>query len=120
MTVDPATARRTLLRNQARLLSSRRTSEKYRHDGGINHLAAARNVALRLQMLAKALEQLLNQTGLRKRLSEQPQRRAVRNAVLDAEPQKPRERQPGQRNRIDHGTRRALGVRCGCGPPETK
>src|ERR1700726_975426 len=44
-----------------------------RHDGGINHLAAARNVALRLQMLAKALEQLLNQTGLRKRLSEQPQ-----------------------------------------------
>src|SRR5579871_3843683 len=65
-----------------------------RHDRGIDHLAAARNVALRLQMLAKALEQLLNQTGLRKRLSEQPQRRAVRNAVLDAEPQKPRERQP--------------------------
>jgi hypothetical protein len=30
----------------------------------------------------------------RKRLSEQPQRRAVRNAVLDAEPQKPRERPP--------------------------
>src|ERR1700724_2183340 len=65
-----------------------------RHDRGINHLAAPRNVALRLQMLAKALEQLLNQTGLRKRLSEQPQRRAVRNAVLDAKPQKPRERQP--------------------------
>jgi hypothetical protein len=43
-----------------------------RHDCGINHLAAARNVALRLQMLAKALEQLLNQTGLCKRLSEQP------------------------------------------------
>jgi hypothetical protein len=58
-----------------------------RHDRGINHLAAARNVALRLQMLAKALEQRLNQTGLRKRLSEQPQRRAVRNAVLDAKPQ---------------------------------
>src|SRR5450631_2205692 len=57
-----------------------------RHDRGINHLAATRNVALGLQMLAKALEQLLNQTGLRKRLSEQPQRRAVRNAVLDAEP----------------------------------
>jgi hypothetical protein len=32
-------------------------------------------------MLAKALKQLFNQTGLRKRLSEQPQRRAVRNAV---------------------------------------
>src|ERR1700729_916407 len=65
-----------------------------RNDRGINHLAAPRNVALRLQMLAKALEQLLNQTGFRKRLSEQPQRRAVRNAVLDAKPQKSRERQP--------------------------
>src|SRR5450830_1169428 len=43
-----------------------------RHDRGINHLAAARNVALRLQMLAKALEQLLNQTGLPQRLSKQP------------------------------------------------
>src|ERR1700730_9345465 len=65
-----------------------------RHDRGINHLAATRNVALGLQILAEALKQLLNQTGLRKRLSEQPQRRAVRNAVLDAESQKPRERQP--------------------------
>jgi Asp-tRNA(Asn)/Glu-tRNA(Gln) amidotransferase B subunit len=44
-------------------------------------------------MRAKTLEQLLNQTGLRKRLAEQSQRRAVRNAVLDAEPQKLRERQ---------------------------
>jgi len=42
-------------------------------------------------MLAKALKQLLNQADLRKRLPERPQRRAVRNAVLDAEPQKPRE-----------------------------
>src|SRR4029077_18271791 len=48
-----------------------------RNNRGINHLAAARNVALGLQILAKALKQLLNQTGLRKRLSEQPQRRAV-------------------------------------------
>jgi hypothetical protein len=62
---------------------------------------AARNVALRLQMLAKALEQLLNQAGLRKCLSEQPQRRVVRNAVLDAEPQKPRERQPVARLILD-------------------
>ena len=54
-----------------------------RHDRGINHLAATRNVGLGLQMLAKALKQLFNQIGLRKRLSEQPQRRAVRNAVLD-------------------------------------
>src|ERR1700693_3577153 len=65
-----------------------------RHDRGINHLAATRNVALGLQMLAKALEQLLNQPGFRKRLSEQAQSRVVWNAVLDAEPQKPRERQP--------------------------
>src|SRR5664280_2566209 len=64
-----------------------------RHDRGINHLAAASDVALRFQMLAKTLEQFLDQTGLRKRLPEQPKRRAVRNAILDAEPQKPRERQ---------------------------
>src|SRR5262249_31887367 len=31
-----------------------------RNDRGINHLAAARNIALRFQMLAKTLEQLLN------------------------------------------------------------
>src|SRR5215813_3936886 len=43
-----------------------------RYDRGINHLAATRNVALGLQMLAKARKQLFNQTGLRKRLSEQP------------------------------------------------
>src|SRR5271163_2181682 len=43
-------------------------------------------------MLAKALEQSLNQAGLRQRLTEQPQRRAIRNAVLEAKPQKPRER----------------------------
>src|SRR3954466_5100968 len=59
---------------------------------GITHLAAARNVAFRFQMVAKALEQLLNQTGFRKRFAEQPQCRAVRNAILDAELQKARER----------------------------
>src|SRR5674476_726841 len=44
-----------------------------RHDRGINHLAATCNVALRLQMPAKALEQLLNQPSLPQRLTEQPQ-----------------------------------------------
>src|ERR1700677_1200913 len=60
------------------------------NDRRINHLAAASGVALCFQMLAKTLEQFLNETGL----SEQPKRRAVGNAILDAEPQKPRERQP--------------------------
>src|SRR5450756_2739765 len=64
-----------------------------RNNRRINHLAAASDVAPRFQMLAKTLEQFLNQTGLRKRLPEQPKRRAVGNAVLDVEPQKPRERQ---------------------------
>src|SRR5450759_1608100 len=63
-----------------------------RHDRGINHLAATCNVALRLQMPAKALEQLLNQPSLPQRLTEQPQRRAVGNAILNAKPQKPCER----------------------------
>src|ERR1700688_3971254 len=40
------------------------------HDRGVTHLAPACYVPLRLKMLAKALEQLLNQTGLRKPLSE--------------------------------------------------
>src|ERR1019366_1985593 len=64
-----------------------------RNNRRINHLAAASDVALRFQMLAKTLEQFFNETGLRKRLPEQPKRRAVGNAVLDAEPQKPRGRQ---------------------------
>src|SRR5450759_1841181 len=64
-----------------------------RNNRRINHLAAASDVAPRFQMLAKTLEQFLNQTGLRKRLPEQPKRRAGGNAVLHAEPHKPRERQ---------------------------
>src|ERR1019366_8985968 len=63
-----------------------------RHDRGINHLAATCNVALRLQMPAKALEQLLNQPSLPQRRTKQPQRRAVGNAILNAKPQKPCER----------------------------
>src|SRR6202158_5365167 len=55
------------------------------NDRRINHLAAASGVALRFQMLAETLEQFLNETGLRKRLPEQPKRRAVGNGVLAAE-----------------------------------
>jgi hypothetical protein len=43
-----------------------------RHNRGINHLAATRNTALRLQMMAKALEQSLDQASLCQRLTEQP------------------------------------------------
>src|SRR5207344_2136911 len=53
-----------------------------RHDGGINHLAAARNVALRLQMLAKALEQLLNQTCLISSFSERAKTPTFTEAYL--------------------------------------
>ena len=63
-----------------------------RHDRGINHLAATCNVALRFQMPAKGLEQRLDQAGLPQCLTEQPQRRAIGNAILNAKPQKPRER----------------------------
>jgi hypothetical protein len=67
-----------------------------RHDRGINHLAATRYVALGLQMLAKTLKQLLNQTGLPAFASVS---RNSHNVVPSggsprAEPQKPRERQP--------------------------
>ena len=37
----------------------------HRHDRGINDLAAAHNIALGLEMLAEALEQLVDQPGLR-------------------------------------------------------
>ena len=66
----------------------------HRNDRGIDHLPAARDVALGFEMLAETLEQLLDQSGLRELLAEQPQRRAVGNAVLEAEPEKARERQP--------------------------
>ena len=65
----------------------------HRHDRGVDHLPAARDIALGLQMLAEALEQRLDQPGFRKLLAEQPQRRAVGNAVLDAKLEKARERQ---------------------------
>src|SRR5205085_1871273 len=45
-------------------------------------------------MLIEAFEQFLNQRSLGELLAEQPQRGRIGNAVLDAQPQKPRERQP--------------------------
>src|SRR3982074_292290 len=65
-----------------------------RHYRGVNHLPATRHVAFGGEVLVKAVEQLLNEPGLGKLLAEQPNRRGIRNAVLDAQPQKSRERQP--------------------------
>src|SRR5271157_4875758 len=65
-----------------------------RHDTRIHHLPATRNVAPGVEMAVEPVEQLLDQAGLRQLLTEQPQRRAVRDTVLKAKPEKPRERQP--------------------------
>src|SRR5690348_5605319 len=46
----------------------------HRHNRGVNNLAAARNIALSLKMLAEALKQLVDQPGLRQRLAKQPDR----------------------------------------------
>src|SRR5674476_334593 len=63
------------------------------HNGGINDLSTARDIALRAEMLVEAIEQLFNDAGLGELFAEQPQRRAVRDAVLDAGSQKPRKRE---------------------------
>src|SRR5262249_27248284 len=44
----------------------------HRHNRGIDDLAAARNVARGLEMLAEALKQLVDQPGLHQRLAQQP------------------------------------------------
>ena len=67
---------------------------RHQHDTGVDHLPATRNVALGRKMLVKTLKQFFDQPGLGQLLAEQPQRRGVRNAVLDRKPQKARERQP--------------------------
>src|SRR4029453_3971440 len=61
---------------------------RHRHDRGIHHLTATGHVTVRRKMLVEALEYLLNPPSLGKLLAEQPQRGRVRNAVLDAQPQK--------------------------------
>src|SRR5450759_4018362 len=48
------------------------------------YLPPARDITLGLQMPTELLEQLPDQLGFRQLLTEQPQRRAVGNAVLDA------------------------------------
>ena len=65
----------------------------HRHDRRVDYLPPARDITLGLQMPTELLEQLLDQPGFRQLLTEQPQRRAVGNAVLDAKLEEARERE---------------------------
>ena len=62
------------------------------HDGGIDDLTAAGDIAIRLEILVEAIEQPFNDASLGELLSEQPQRRAVGDAILDPGRQKPQDR----------------------------
>src|SRR5712672_1613792 len=64
----------------------------HRHNRGVNDLAAARNVARGLEMLAEALKQLVDQPGLRQRLAKQPDRGGIRHWVLEFQIEKAHER----------------------------
>src|SRR5260370_27993722 len=64
----------------------------HRHNRGVNDLAAARNIALGLEMLAEALEQLVDQPGLRQRLAKQPDRAGIRHRVIEFQIEKAHER----------------------------
>src|SRR5207253_7262721 len=64
----------------------------HRHNRGVNDLAVARNIALNLKMLAEALKQLVDQPGLRQRLTKQPDRGGIRHRVLELQIEKAHER----------------------------
>src|SRR3981189_1565337 len=64
----------------------------HRHNRGVNDLAAARNVALGLEMLAEALKQLVDPPGLRQRLAKQPNCGGIRHWVLEFQIEKAHER----------------------------
>src|SRR6266481_9565380 len=66
----------------------------HRHNRGVNDLAAARNVARGLKMLAEALEQPVDQSGLRQRLTKQPDCGGIRHRVRELQIKKAHERQP--------------------------
>src|SRR5467141_3762978 len=72
----------------------------HRHNRGVNDLAAARNVARGLEMLAEALEQLVDQPGLRQRLAKQPDRGGIRHRLLEFQIEKAHERQPVTQDRV--------------------
>src|SRR5262245_39520988 len=64
----------------------------HRHNRGVNDLAAARNIAFSLKMLAEALKQLVDQLGLRQRFAKQPDRGGIRHRVLELQIEKAHER----------------------------
>src|SRR5262249_55077647 len=64
----------------------------HRHNRGVNDLATARNKARSLEMLAKALEQPVDQPGLRQCLAKQPDRGGIRHRVLEFQIKKAHER----------------------------
>ena len=64
-----------------------------RYQRGVDDLAAHRDVARRAQRHIELREQRLDRLRLRQLLSEQPNRARVGNAVGEAEPKKPHERQ---------------------------
>src|SRR5262249_41167587 len=64
----------------------------HRYNCGVNDLAAARNIALSLKMLAEALKQLVDQPGLRQGLAKQPDRGGIRHRVLELQIEKTHER----------------------------
>ena len=56
-----------------------------RYDARIDDLAATRNVALGLEVLAEAAEQLVDQPRLGKSLPKQPDGRRIRHRVLETQ-----------------------------------
>src|SRR5262249_55343633 len=54
---------------------------RHRHDRGVNHLPAPRDISLRLKISIEAFEQLLNQRSLGELFAEQPQCGRIGNAV---------------------------------------
>lgn len=53
------------------------------HDGGIDNLAAHRQIARLGEVFVEALEQVLDRLGLREVLAEQPDRLGVRHAIAE-------------------------------------
>src|SRR5262249_17010435 len=60
-------------------------------DRRVDDLATTRNVALGIEMPIEPFKPRLTQSGLGQRLREQPHRRGVGNAILQAEPQEAHE-----------------------------